>query len=689
MQKIIEEVTGNPAKEIKAQIQDEDNATHWRDHIIICGLNELGFRIMEQLRAAEVQVVMVDDRPDPRLRRQVQRMGIKLIQDDSRIPETLIDAGIYQAAALIACEDRDLHNFETVLVANDVVPGIRAVASFFNQKVGEQLTRAVTNAKALSLSEKAGPSFVEACVPSSLLHFFTIEGEQMAVVEAKISGTGAIEQLFGSNIPLVVRNAEPGTERQSLSSLSNNYSLAKVQPTSVARWELCPPRDYRVQPDQIVTLVGRVEELKQLPDVKLSEKDVLSAKNSLEAIQPEQATGQSGSAKDKDKKKSKREARRERLVARITKFRHLIMNVMRNLDRPLRYTLMCVGGLMVFCTIFLLIFYRSYIPNPVTGGIEAFTPIDALYFTVTILATVGFGDYNFAQQEWWLKVFGIVLTLLGTASISLLYAFVTNYIISRRIEEAMGRNRATNMENHIIICGLGSVGYQVMQGLIKQGRQVVVIEKSEQARFNSEARNQEVPIIYGDAKLPEVLKAVNIHKAHTIAILTSDDLANLETALSAHAEFHTIAANQNKRLQVVLRVFDNSLAERVAKNFDIHTIYSAAGLAAPYFVGAALDYEVVSTFYLDRRPFIVIKLMINEISQVDGMTVQQLYEATRMWVIAHSSQGMTGNGRQTAPRFHPAGGHELKGGDTIYCTGPYNRVIAAYRMNKQPKSENA
>jgi Trk K+ transport system NAD-binding subunit len=671
------------------QPEDENELVNWQDHIIICGLHELGFRILEQLQGMGVPLVVVDDDPDPRLVRRIKRLGIKLIKDDSRLPETLMDAGIYNASAIIACEENDLHNLETVLVANDLAFGIRAVASFFNQRVGQQLAIAVSNAKILSLSEKAGPSFVEACVPSSVLHLFKIEGQDVAVVEAQVSEISSLNQLFGTNTPLIVhadrREEEPTSFEDSL------YGFARGPLAFHSQWEVCPPLDYVVQPGQSVILAGRVQELKKLPGVRLAEADVQGAISSLEAIQ-----NIPGESTTKSKKPPNLKSR---LQNRFRKTRRLLGIVFSDMGRPFRIAASAVLVFMLFSTSLLSLFYHSYLIDSF-GRPMSFTPLDALYFTVTILATVGFGDYNFAQQAWGLKVFGIFLTLVGTATISILYAFLTNFIVSRRIEETLGRHRATDMENHIIICGLGSVGYQVMQGLIRQGHQVAVIEKNERGRFNSEAQSQGVPIIYGDAKLPQVLKAVNIHQARAIAIMTSDDLANMETALSAHSEFHKDPRNDHRRLEVVLRVFDNNLAERVAKNFDIYNIYSPSALAAPYFVGAALDYEVVTTFYIDRRAFMVARMVIRQGSELDGLSVQQLYEITQLSIIAYkvrsgltiSRPGVPAAGlneelaertRPTGTIFHPAPDFEIKGGDTVYFIGPYDYLVAAYQFNKQ------
>lgn len=237
-----------------------------------------------------------------------------------------------------------------------------------------------------------------------------------------------------------------------------------------------------------------------------------------------------------------------------------------------------------------------------------------------------------------------------------------------------------------------------MQGLIRQGQQVAVIDKNENGRFNSEARSLGVPLIFGDARLPEVLKSVNIHKAKAIAIVTSDDLANLETALDAHAEFHKVESNRRKNLEVVLRVFDKNLGDRIAQNFEIYNIYSTSALAAPYFVGAALDYEVISTFYLNRQPFIVAKMVVQLGRRLEGLSVGELYDATSVLIMAHVEREVVRDTqttneipaerlrvRQLAPTFYPGLYFKLKAGDTIYFIGTYERVLAIHKLNQARK----
>lgn len=441
MQNLIDETQQETA------IEESDVST-WRDHVIICGMHNLGFRVAEQLKAAGVRLVVLDDEPDKRLARRAKRMGITIIEEDSRAPESLIEAGIYGASAVIACEEKDLHNLETVMVANELVHGIRIVASFFNQSIGEQITQALANARALSLPEKAGTSFVEACVPSSLMHFFMIQGEEMGVVEANYWDesieNSTIQKLFPRAIPLVVKEAKEEIVREFPNN--GNYSLARQTKIKAQSWEVCPPINHIVQPNESFILAGRVDDLKKLPGVKLEEKDLLEALSRSGDLE----TGKSM----KDLKRLRRLKDRVQRRHRGLRLRKFLSTVIQDIDRPFRLALLFLVAVIGISS---FILWRTYANNfnDAAGNHLDFSYLDAVYFTVTIIATVGFGDYNFAQQEWQLKIFGIFLMMVGAGTISVVYAYVTNFVISRRIEQVVGRQRATDMEGHVVICGLG------------------------------------------------------------------------------------------------------------------------------------------------------------------------------------------------------------------------------------------
>src|SRR5271154_3702743 len=96
-----------------------------------------------------------------------------------------------------------------------------------------------------------------------------------------------------------------------------------------------------------------------------------------------------------------------------------------------------------------------------------------------------------------------------------------------------------------------------------------------------------------DATLPEVLTSARLAAASAVAIMTSDDLANLETGLAVRDQL----GSRWRDVPVALRIFDPELAHSVKDTFGFRNVRSTAALAAPWFVGAALGLDVLSTFY--------------------------------------------------------------------------------------------
>src|SRR5271167_4868986 len=68
-------------------------------HVIICGLHDVGLRVVEQLHAAGEQVLVIDDGTDPRLARIVDSLDVPHVIGDASRRETLQDAGLDEAIA--------------------------------------------------------------------------------------------------------------------------------------------------------------------------------------------------------------------------------------------------------------------------------------------------------------------------------------------------------------------------------------------------------------------------------------------------------------------------------------------------------------------------------------------------------------------------------------------------------------
>lgn len=192
---------------------------------------------------------------------------------------------------------------------------------------------------------------------------------------------------------------------------------------------------------------------------------------------------------------------------------------------------------------------------------------------------------------------------------------------------------ASTYDKHIIICGLGKVGYRTTLELLKFKREVVGIENDEDGRFMTALRDLGIPVLIGDASRPEFLERAGIHRADAIIPATDNELVNLDIALSAR--------ELNPTIKVVLRMFDADLARRVEKGFGIHTAFSTSALAAPIFAAAAMRFKVKHSFYVDDVLLNLAEFTIEAGAKIEGWTVQQLEQEVSASVVTHHRNGGT------------------------------------------------
>src|SRR6185436_21067444 len=79
-----------------------------------------------------------------------------------------------------------------------------------------------------------------------------------------------------------------------------------------------------------------------------------------------------------------------------------------------------------------------------------------------------------------------------------------------------------------------------------------------------------------------------VQHARSIICATNNDLTNLEVALDAR--------RLNPKVRVILRMFDQTMADKVRDGFNIRIAMSQAALSAPTFAMAAIDASIANTF---------------------------------------------------------------------------------------------
>ncbi|MDR3654398.1 MAG: NAD-binding protein [Mycobacterium sp.] len=296
--------------------------------------------------------------------------------------------------------------------------------------------------------------------------------------------------------------------------------------------------------------------------------------------------------------------------------------------------------------------------------------IDALYFASETITTVGYGDFSFAQQSTSLRLFAVALMFGGVTVTAILVAFLADLLLSRRFVQTAGLRRARHMRNHVVVVGLGSIGIRVVSDLAAAGYDVLVIEQDENNRFLPTAAELDVPVIFGDPTMRQTLESARVDRARGVAVVTNDDMENIETGIVLLE-----ILGSDTKAPIVLRVQGRALGAAVNQRFGFDNVRSIVDLAAPWFIGAAMGLQVLGTFWVGQRSFMVGGMLVAAGSELDGLRMSELSTQTRVIAITRPEGPMS---------LRPRRGARLQAGDTAYLIGPYRELIATLRKGQPP-----
>ena len=144
--------------------------------------------------------------------------------------------------------------------------------------------------------------------------------------------------------------------------------------------------------------------------------------------------------------------------------------------------------------------------------------VDSLYFSVGMITGAGGNEQVVEHSPDTIKIFTVVMMLIGTGVVGISYALLNDFILGTRLKDYLDATRVPE-RNHYIICGLGELGLNIAQHLYQRGYEVVVIERDPNSRFLSTAKGLKIPIFEGDASLANTLKSVNIEAAEALDLL--------------------------------------------------------------------------------------------------------------------------------------------------------------------------
>jgi voltage-gated potassium channel len=271
----------------------------------------------------------------------------------------------------------------------------------------------------------------------------------------------------------------------------------------------------------------------------------------------------------------------------------------------------------------------------------------ALYSALSMMFLQGGNSF---PDVWYLQLFYFIMPLLGLVIVGQGAADFGVLLFNRQARgEAWEMAVADTYADHIVIIGLGHLGFRIAHALHDLAAPFVIIEKDPEAELVAQAQSWNVPIIRGDALKQETLRKARADRAHTIVIATSDDTMNLQIAIHARAV--------NPQVRTIVRLFDDEFAREVRQAFGITAAYSASALAAPAFAASAAGLETVQSVTLNDRVLHLSHLAVTEASPLVGQSVAQVEDLYDLTIV------LLRRGREAD--LHPDNHRTLRAADQI------------------------
>jgi Trk K+ transport system NAD-binding subunit len=223
---------------------------------------------------------------------------------------------------------------------------------------------------------------------------------------------------------------------------------------------------------------------------------------------------------------------------------------------------------------------------------------------------------------------------------------------------------ASTYSNHMILVGLGHLGYRVVENLNQLDQEIVVIEKNPKAELSNSVRGWGIPVIEDDAARETTLEVAGIRKARAIILCTQNDSLNLQVAVKARS--------MNQTIHIVVRIFDEEFAQALQEQFGF-TAMSATGMAAPAFAAAATGADVTRPIVVEGQALSLARMKIAPLSPLAGVTIGEMESTYDISVVLLR--------RQENHDLHPAAQRILEPDDVLAVLGGPAQISVLLKNN--------
>jgi Trk K+ transport system NAD-binding subunit len=535
------------------------------ERFLVCGLGSVGQHCVAALKEFGVSVSAIDKTPPKNWEiPNLPRLLDDLIIGDCRQPSVLEQGKIRQCRAILLVTNKERVNIETALEARELNRQTRLVVRSAQENLNQLLAQQLGNFVAFEPTQMPAAAFALAALETEALGFFNVEGQWLRVVERQIQASDR-----WCNVRLL---HELNTHRRLIlyhrpDSAPPNQSFHDWEP------------DARVQAEDNIVYIELTE-----PSASNSEKWARNTQHNCWNLL----------------------ARLKSLTWKNLQQKLAIDWEAIAQEQTRRTATICAIAILTLVIVGTIIFKFNYSDKT---KLE-----DALNLTIVLL--MGGFDNVFGQLElpfpipWWLYLFSIILTVIGTVFVGFFYALLTEKVLASRFQLSK-RRPPVPQQDHVVIIGLDQVGQRVATLLQEFKQPLVGIALN--SDFDTVILPQ-MPLIVGN--LNAALAKANLSTAKSIIVETDDEMVNLEIGLMARA------ANPNSHL--VIRTFEQRLTDNLPHLLPNAHVLHANALAAEAFAGAAFGENILSLFRLNNQTVLVTEYRIEANDMLNGLLLAEV-----------------------------------------------------------------
>lgn len=231
--------------------------------------------------------------------------------------------------------------------------------------------------------------------------------------------------------------------------------------------------------------------------------------------------------------------------------------------------------------------------------IEEISLFQAFWMTMITVLTVGYGDAVPVTQAG--KVFALLIIPVGVGIVTYAIGVVAAIIIEGNLFHPVRRKKMdkqiAQLQNHIIVCGCGRVGLQVVHELQEKKIPFVVVDKDE-----SILEKEKLLYIHGDATEDQVLHHAGISKAAGLVAIVANDAENVFITLTARGLNDAIKIVARAEKQETEEKLRRAGANKVINPSSMAGIHIAKGIANPltvHYIDTVL-YGIEQSFVIEE-----------------------------------------------------------------------------------------